>query len=642
MPCGGDPAQICGGISALSVYNDTAFVAPRQPSIIPSVGSYTSLGCYTEGVSERALADNSTATWNMTVQSCVGFCLSGGYKYAGIEYSTECYCGAVIAGTASPAPAAECGMLCGGDKYAYCGGPSRLNVYANLNVTTSSVTSSRLPTSSPTSTSGSVTSTVTTTTSTGSSVPSQRPEYTYLGCANEGTTGRALTKDVMADKALTPALCQDYCTSKGHPLSGMEYSVECYCGSTLENGSTIGGSTACVMPCGGNPDFTCGGPGALSVYNNTAMAAPKQPVTVPNVGSYISQGCYTEGTNERALAGTSTAFNDMTVQECVKFCREAGYKYAGVEYSIECFCGATVAGTAKSVPAVECGMVCGGDKYAYCGGPYRLNVYANLNGTAPGSGASGSLISSSTTTSPTSTAVSGTNSGTSSASVSITTSSSTSSSPTASASSSASWIYLGCANETNPRALSGARTVSKTMTPTACQDFCLSKSFPLAGLEYGSECYCGNVLQNRSHLNQTGCSTRCSGDPSSFCGGPSRLSVYNNTLHIPTTAIVRSVGTYNYTGCYAEPAKARALAGLAYTNDSLTVEICVRVCEDARFAYAGAEYGRECYCGSAIAAAAEKVDDAECRVMACAGDRMEYCGAGRRVVVYTNANVTAG
>lgn len=44
------------------------------------------------------------------------------------------------------------------------------------------------------------------------------------------------------------------------------------------------------MPCGGNSNQICGGPGALSVYNDTAIVPPKQPAVVSNVGDYLSQG----------------------------------------------------------------------------------------------------------------------------------------------------------------------------------------------------------------------------------------------------------------------------------------------------------------------------------------------------------------
>ena len=639
MQCGGAPNSICGGPGALSVYNNTALVAPRQPAAVPAVGNYKSQGCYTEGVNERALAGSGTANVNMTVQLCVSYCQTGGYKYAGIEYSTECFCGSAIATTAKTAPASECNMLCGGDQFAYCGGPSRLNVYANLNGTTSSP-----PTTSATSstTGGSVsgtattTSTSATTSTSGTSTPTLRAGYTYLGCANEGTNGRALSKDATASSIMTTTVCQDYCTGKGYPLSGVEYSTECYCGNVLENGSTIGGSTACTMPCGGAPNSICGGPGALSVYNNTALVVPKQPAVVPAVGNYKSQGCYTEGVNERALAGSGTASVNMTVQSCVSFCQSGGYRYAGIEYSTECFCGSTIATTAKTAPASECNMLCGGDRLAYCGGPSRLNVYQNMNGTTSSSSTSALATSASTST----TTSSGT---TTSASTTSKSNTSTTTSGTATPTLRAGYAYLGCANEgTGGRALAKGSTASSTMTTIVCQDYCTGKGYPLSGIEYSTECYCGNSLENGSTIGgSTACTMPCGGASNLICGGPGALSVYNNTALVAPKqpAVVPAVGGYGSQGCYTEGANERALAGPGTANVNMTVQSCVSYCQIGGYKYAGIEYSTECFCGNAIATTAKTAPASECNML-CGGDKFAYCGGPNRLNIYGNINGT--
>lgn len=620
MACGGNPNEICGGSGALSVYNNTVLLPPKVPITVPNFDNYFSQGCYTEGVGERALAGTTTAISNMTVGTCVNFCKQNGFRYAGIEYSTECYCGASIATTAAKAPDSECNMLCGGDALAYCGGPGRLNVYAGpaSNSTISSTPTSASPTVAPPSTIP-------------TAVPSSTPEpgVGYAGCANEGTTGRALSKDSLASSTMTLKLCQDYCKTKGYPLSGLEFATECYCGNILENGSTIGGSMACTMPCGGDPVAICGGPGALSVYNNTEYIPPKTPVTVPSVGTYLSQGCYTEGIAERALADHATSAANMTVATCVNFCKDNGSRYAGLEYSTECYCGVVIAATAAKAADGDCGMLCGGDPLAYCGGSGRLNVYAApaVGGPASNSTTTVTPARNPNTTTPTpsaSTSPSVSESAAPTASVSTTTASNTATPSSTGAASP--WQYLGCANETDNRSLSGI-AISGVMTPQTCQDFCLDNNFPLAGTEFGEQCFCGTALQNGATLNQTGCDMACSGDSSKTCGGMSRLSVYNYTMYLPTI-IVPSVGTYLFKGCYTEGTSARALDGFAFANSTLTAEQCVTTCEGKSFAFAGVEYGSECYCGNSLSAQSTKVVDDQCN-MPCAGNKRTYCGAGK-------------
>jgi hypothetical protein len=125
----------------------------------------------------------------------------------------------------------------------------------------------------------------------------------------------------------------------------------------------------------------------------------------------------------------------------------------------------------------------------------------------------------------------------------------------------------------------------------------------------------------------------CSADSSQTCGGPSRLSVYNYTLYVPTI-IVPSVGTYQFQGCYSEGTGTRALAGYTFTNSTgMTVELCVGTCKSKGYSFAGAEYAKECYCGNSIAPSAVKKPDSDCNKL-CSGNSREYCGAGSRLVVY--------
>jgi hypothetical protein len=113
-------------------------------------------------------------------------------------------------------------------------------------------------------------------------------------------------------------------------------------------------------------------------------------------------------------------------------------------------------------------------------------------------------------------------------------------------------MYLGCANETWPR---GDRALNQasyshrnSMTIKFCQAFC-SANYDLAGVEYGSECYCANDLQPGSTVGAAGCNMPCSGNKKEICGGPYRVNVYQlTTFTPPITPPV--VGDYVSQGCY--------------------------------------------------------------------------------------------
>lgn len=91
------------------------------------------------------------------------------------------------------------------------------------------------------------------------------------------------------------------------------------------------------MRCAGNEPDICGGPSALSLYNNTAFISPTHK---PSIGRYHSQGCLLDpNTNGRSLQGAMFTDPGMTEEKCVKYCLGHEYRYAGMEYADQCFCG---------------------------------------------------------------------------------------------------------------------------------------------------------------------------------------------------------------------------------------------------------------------------------------------------------------
>ena len=64
------------------------------------------------------------------------------------------------------------------------------------------------------------------------------------------------------------------------------------------------------------------------------------------------------------------------------------------------------------------------------------------------------------------------------------------------------------------------------------------------------------------------------------------------------------------------------------------VEYCVAACSGKGYAYAGLEYGSQCFCGNTLGTGSENVADSQCQVMLCPGNKGEYCSAGNRLIVY--------
>lgn len=362
----------CSGISPQ--------VGPLQPG---GRGRYRYIGCFRDADPIRRMDTQLYYSTDNTNGLCMTDCDARGYIFAATQYEGECWCGMKPALTI--VPDITCGYLCRGNYTEYCGGDGAyMSVFADEKRYSpgGGVTSTAIISITTSSTQGIKTSSTVSPTST--STP--RPNFNYLGCVNEPTSGnsRALAKASYFSLSMTPKSCQDFCTTQGFPLSGTEYATECYCDSKLSSGSSLGGSSACTMPCGGDPMLICGGPSALSVYNNTALTPPREPGVVQNVGVYTHIGCYAEGSSGRALAGpVAISSTNMSVPFCISFCQAAtvaGFKYAGIEYGVECYCGDKIENGAVKLGAtltgIGCDMTCPGDKWTYCGGAARLNVYS--------------------------------------------------------------------------------------------------------------------------------------------------------------------------------------------------------------------------------------------------------------------------
>jgi len=98
---------------------------------------------------------------------------------------------------------------------------------------------------------------------------------------------------------------------------------------------------------------------------------PARPVIpVPVQPTYI--GCYTD-TSTRALP-VFLLQNDATVESCIALAKAYGYKYAGVQYGIQCFAGNAL-GYAIAPPG-SCNMPCQADPAEICGGVWANSIYS--------------------------------------------------------------------------------------------------------------------------------------------------------------------------------------------------------------------------------------------------------------------------
>ena len=95
---------------------------------------------------------------------------------------------------------------------------------------------------------------------------------------------------------------------------------------------------------------------------------------------------------------------------------------------------------------------------------------------------------------------------------------------------------VGCWSEaTYSRALIlGVLDDYSGMTIEMCASYCGNLGYDLFGVEYSGECYCGDQLEcGSAQFDISQCNMECAGDAGEYCGGPSRLDVYQ-CLAAPT------------------------------------------------------------------------------------------------------------
>ncbi|KAL2154832.1 hypothetical protein VTH82DRAFT_3508 [Thermothelomyces myriococcoides] len=440
------------------------------------------------------------------------------------------------------------------------------------------------------------------------SIPTDLPDsWEYRGCYTD-VPGRTINSASYSDDAnMTIAACLDYCASEGFPYAGTEYSVECFCGTTLHPDSEKVADSKCNMPCSGAPNEPCGAGSRLSLFYSSAVTGP---AANPGVNDFIHLGCYTEGRTGRALTyNPGLPGANMTVDICTAACLEADYILAGVEYGGECYCGNTIANGAA--PALAgCTMVCNGNKTEFCGGPDRLNVYSYKDQYQPTATATSSVPASSSAVPAATDYPEG-------------------------------WSDHGCwIDGKQGRILPYQVPDSQTNTRAECANACAEAGYIVSGTEYAVQCFCGDAIHNGGvETDEADCSTPCPGNPDETCGAGDRLNIVSRgppKIFAPP-APIEKIGGWEYQGCAEDNIDdQRTFFWQIFFNDIMTPEMCLDRCAEFGYHAAGLEYGQECYCGDPANMATRGATfrpESECDIV-CAGNSSAICGGLARLTTY--------
>ncbi|EMD36066.1 hypothetical protein CERSUDRAFT_115979 [Gelatoporia subvermispora B] len=346
---------------------------------------------------------------------------------------------------------------------------------------------------------------------------------------------------------------------------------------------------------------------------NVGSHLHRRAASVPDLpANWTFFGCFTDNPGARTLTGpTFTNTTSMTVESCVDFCNDQSFIFAGVEFAQECYCGNAMDNGGTNTSLTDCSTACTGNADELCGAGDRLDVYWSGVQPAP---------------------------------------------PPETVAAVGLWDSLGCFNDsTGARTFPVQLTLDNTSVET-CTDGCFNAGYPLAGMEFAAQCFCGLTFENGAvPIDLSSCNMQCSGNSSEFCGGPNALNVYNFTGTLPhgpeppdnggggggqDSSPVFPVTSglpepWRYAGCFVDGANGRILPN-EFDSDNTTVESCISTCSSGGFGLAGLEFSTQCFCGDALVNGATNATDSDCD-MGCGGDATEACGGPNRISLYANS-----
>jgi len=579
LTCGGNSLKFCGSSTAgtIQLYTIATTNLPTttvaQTTAAGQVFNY--VNCYIDNMSSRNLPFGIPMT-AVTPLICVTACGNLGYNMAGVEYGVECWCGN---GLASTGISASCIMACAGDPTQSCGGSNALQVYQAQTMTRGFT----------------------------ATTPNSRGEaVSYVGCYVDNASSpstRIFPLRLFDVAPVTPSICVNACAAKFvlannlrpvlYAFAGLQYGSECWCSPTAPTAASVNQIQCTQMRCAGDTNSYCGGGNRMAVYRSTQPSTPVPLVSlpVPGFGTATYVGCYS--TNPAKTPSQYTAitsgFAYLTIELCITACSRSGFAYAGLQGAASstaaCMCSQSID---TSGGTVSCSLACPGAPGELCGdytnSVSSTSVYQTNANALTVAGGSGATFTTSLTTAST---------------------------------------YIGCyVDSVTTRVLSTRVSLGSTPnSPSVCLDKCVALGFSLAGVEFGSECWCGNSLpapwtgspSNSAAAWWGECNMPCPGATTQSCGAGNRIAIYSKggivtapTIQDPISDPALTVNgvttTYAYQGCFPDyfPVS-RTIRNAMTISSGVTPTNCAVACFNANYKYAAVEFGVECYCSNEIA-----------------------------------------
>ncbi|WWC73158.1 uncharacterized protein I206_107124 [Kwoniella pini CBS 10737] len=386
-------------------------------------------------------------------------------------------------------------------------------------------------------------------------------------------------------------------------------------------------------------------PSSSSSSSSRAVSSSSSSSAAASSSSSSSSRAASSSSSSSAAAASSSALPSSTSSSAAASSSSSSVTASSSSSSVTSSSSSSASSRAVSSSSSSAAVSSSSSSATVSGSSSSATVSSSSSSATVSSSSSSAAASSSSSSVAASTS-------SSSAVVSSSTSSSTSSSASASPTPSLPTVPSGWAIASTPciadgktgRALLGSFTIDYANTVESCLAKCDAGGYPIAGLEYGNQCFCGSYLSNGASLQTTAtCAVACPGNSLETCGGYYALSLYISTKLngaalssdlLGQSAVLPS-GWSTAAKCMPD-VNGRALSDYSWATDAMTVPLCLNKCASMGYQYGAVEYGRECYCGNTIVNGADLTKTSTLCGTPCAGDPSTSCGGWNSMQVFNN------
>ncbi|KAL1646012.1 hypothetical protein SLS58_003432 [Diplodia intermedia] len=316
-------------------------------------------------------------------------------------------------------------------------------------------------------------------------------------CSIDRVANDLKTIDPAANFAACIAGCDATANCKGVSYTGGANGGPCYLKSAVGSSSTNAGVWGAQLVAKGSAasssaaaSSTAGPTGSAS--SSTTRPASSSTARAPSASvpaGWELKGCYVDSVNARAMNNLQPDDADQTVESCVNTCIGLGYSVAGMEYGVQCFCDNYLRNGASEADSGDCSMACPGDSSEKCGAGDRLSIWSNddLKIYQPPAAQNTSLPGN--------------------------------------------WEYVGCLlDSATARTFPYELVLEQNNTAENCLSQCSKYGYAHGGMEYGTQCYCGDASDidaaGATLQDEADCNMGCSGNATYICGAGNRISYY--------------------------------------------------------------------------------------------------------------------